>query len=209
MKIKNAILLVVFFCLTSTINAQVFSGGIVGGISTGAVKIENIGNRFTNVISGNDIMGYEVGIYGKLQLGPLYIKAMPLYSFNNGAVSYQTNNNGTMVNNNTDFNFQKFEIPVLLGLRIIRPLSIEAGPVYNYIVQYQNNLETNNINIQRNGIGYRAGVVLQLWRLLLSLSCEGVTYNSSDISKATFKEPYKIVFGLGIKLGRLEERERK
>ena len=211
MKTKNISTLatLIFILLISIAKAQIFSGGIVGGISTGAVKIENIGDRFTDVINGNNIMGYEAGIYAKLKISPFYIKAMPLYSFNSGSVHYQTTNNGVTVDNTNDFKFQKFEVPLLLGLKIIGPLNIEAGPVYNYIVQSQDNLGSNSLSIQRNGIGYRAGVVLELWRLLLHVSYEGATYNSSNIDRATFKEPYKLVFGIGIKLGGMEEKEEK
>ncbi|HKC68003.1 MAG TPA: outer membrane beta-barrel protein [Bacteroidia bacterium] len=208
-KIKKILAAAAFIFSIQTFNAQVLSGGIVGGISTGAVKIEDIGNRFTDVISGNNIVGYEVGAFAKLHIMPFYIKAMPLYSFNTGSVSYQTENNGTNINNTNNFSFQKFEIPVLLGLRIIGPLNIEAGPVYNYILQSQDNFGTNSVSLQRNGIGYRAGVVLELWQLLLHVSYEGAVYNSSNIDKATFKEPYKLVFGVGIKIGGRTEKESK
>jgi len=208
-KNKNALAAIMLILLVSTTKAQIFSGGIIGGVSTSAVKIEDIGDRFTDVINGNNIMGYEAGIFAKLKISPFYLKAMPLYSFNSGSVHYETTNNGVTINNTSDFKFQKFEIPILLGLKIIGPLNIEAGPVYNYILQSQDNFGNNTVSIQRNGLGYRAGVVLELWRLLLHVSYEGATYNSSTIDKATFKEPYKLIFGVGIKLGGMEEKEGK
>jgi hypothetical protein len=199
-KIKHLAMVCVILAITSNANAQIFGGGIVGGISTSAVKIEDIGTKFTNLIKGNDVYGFEVGAFAKLQLRPFYIKAMGLYNFNSGNVTYQTDDNGVVVNHTNDFSFQKFEIPLLGGFEI-GPFGIEAGPVYNYVIQSTSNFDANNVNIQRNGMGYRVGAVLTLGNFLMHISYEGAAYYSSNITNATFKEPYKLTFGIGIKLG--------
>ena len=172
----------------------------MGGLSTSSVKIEDIGNKFTNIIKGNDIYGFEVGAFAKLQLRPFYIKAMGLYNFNSGNVTYQTQDNGTTTNHTNDFSFQKFEVPLLAGFEI-GPLGIEAGPVYNYVIQATGNFNSNSVNVQRNGIGYRVGAVLTLGAFLMHVSYEGAAYYSSSANNNTFKEPYKLVFGIGFKLG--------
>jgi hypothetical protein len=190
----------------SNSKAQIFGGGVVGGISTSAVKIEDIGNKFTALIKGNDVYGFEVGAFAKLQLRPFYVKAMGLYNFNSGNVTYQTqNDNGVVTNHTNNFDFQKFEIPLLGGFEI-GILGIEAGPVYNYIVQSTSSFDANNVSIQRNGIGYRVGAVVTLGYFLAHISYEGAAYYSSNIDNATFKEPYKLVFGVGVKFGNKKEK---
>lgn len=186
--------------------AQLFGGGLVGGVSTSAVKIENIGNKFTNLIKGNDVYGFEAGFFAKLQVRPFYIKAMGLYNFNSGNVTYQTqDDNGVVTTHTNNFDFQKFEIPLLGGFEI-GILGIEAGPVYNYIIQSTNSFDVNNVNIQRNGIGYRVGAVVTLGWFLAHVSYEGAAYYSSNVDNATFKEPYKLVFGIGVKVGNKKEK---
>ena len=184
--------------------AQLLGGGLVGGLSTSAVKIEDVGTKFTNLIKGNDVYGYEVGAFAKVQIRPFYIKAMGLYNYNSGNVTYQTQDNGTTTNHTNDFTFQKFEVPLLAGFEI-GPLGIEAGPVYNYVIQSTGNFDANTVNVQRNGLGYRVGAVVTLGWFLMHVSYEGASYYSSGINNATFKEPYKLVFGIGIKIGNRKE----
>jgi hypothetical protein len=197
-KIKHLAIACILLVITSTTNAQIFGGGIVAGVSTSSVKIEDIGNKFTSLIKGNSLYGFEAGVFAKLKLGPFYIKAMGLYNFNSGNVTYQTDDNGVIVNHTNNFSFQKFEIPLMGGIGI-GPLGIEAGPVYNYVIQATNNFDANSVSIQRNGIGYRAGAVLTIGWFLMHVSYEGAAYYSSNIANATFKEPSKLVFGIGIK----------
>ena len=199
-KFKRLAVACILFIIVSSSNAQIFGGGIVGGVTTSAVKIEDIGDRFTDVIKGNALYGFEAGVFAKLQLRPFYVKAMGLYNFNSGNVTYQTDNNGEVVNHTNDFSFQKFEIPLMGGFEI-GPIGIEAGPVYNYVVQSTSNFDANKVSIQRNGIGYRVGAVLTIGWFLAHVSYEGAAYYSSDITNATFKEPSKLVFGIGIKFG--------
>jgi len=208
MKTKIKYLAFTFILLIGVLNtkAQIFGGGVVGGMSTSAIKIEDIGTKFTNLIKGNDVYGFEVGAFAKLQLKPFYIKAMGLYNFNSGNVTYQTQDeNGVVTNHTNNFSFQKFEVPLLGGFEI-GPLGIEAGPVYNYVIQSTGNFDANNISIQKNGIGYRIGAVVTLGWFLAHISYEGAAYYSSNADNAIFKEPYKLVFGIGVKLGNKNEK---
>lgn len=202
--IKTFLTMAITIAIAGTSSAQVFTGGITGGVSTGAVKIENTGNKFTDVIQGNGIYGYEAGLFAKVNLGPFYIKPMALYTFGTGNVSSSSSPQST-----TNFNLYKIETPLMLGLKIIGPLSIEGGPVYNYIIQSTTNFSDNEVSLANSGIGYRVGAAAELGRILLNLSYQGVTYNAmgTDYSKVVFKEPYKLVFGVGIKLGKVKDKD--
>jgi len=207
MKTKLFFNLAVLFIFTGSIKAQIFSCGIVGGVSTSAVRIEKVGNQLTDVLQGNNIYGFETGVYAKVKILRFYIKPMGLYNFSMGDIKNQNESNSTQA---SSFSMQRLEAPLLFGFRIIGPLSIEAGPVYNYIIQFNNKFNDNNINngnniniAQSSGIGYRVGLALEIKRLLIYASYSGVTINSKGLNSATFKEPYKMVFGLGIKIGKL------
>lgn len=184
---------------TISTNAQVFSGGIVGGASTGAVRVEHAGEGLTSVLKGNNIHGFEAGAFVKLKVGPLYVKPMGLYNFSGGILT-----NIAYSGNASNFTMHRVETPLLFGLRLFKPLSIEAGPVYNYIIACDDLSDDNMVSVsQSNGIGYRAGIAVEIKRLLLNASYSGVTINSGN-THTSFKEPYRLTFGLGIKLGKLE-----
>ncbi len=196
---KTKLFFLALLVITLSSNSQTFSGGIIAGASTGAVKIESTDEQFTNILQGNSIMGFEGGVFAKLMVGPVYLKPMALYDFSSGEIR---NNNETNSNNN--FTMHRIETPVLFGIRFLKPLSVEGGPVYNYVVA--SSIANDDISIaESSGLGYRIGLALEVKRLLVNASYSGLAIQSGGANKATFSEPYKIIFGLGIKLGKIED----
>jgi hypothetical protein len=202
--VKKITMALALAALALCTQAQVsLRGGIAGGVITGPVRLENIGNSFTNVINGNDINGFELGFMAKAQLGPLYLKPMALYGMRYGKVTYNTADG----QQTTNFNMNKVEIPVLVGIRFLGPLYIEAGPSYNYIFNLTDKYNSNSLQVNQTAMGYRIGLGAELGPLLLSVNYGGVTYKG-DNSKTTFREPYKLIFGLGILFGGDIDRDR-
>jgi len=173
-------------------------GGIAGGAVTGPVRLEDVGNSFTNVISGNDINGFEAGLMLKAEIGPVYLKPMAMYGFRYGSVTYTTSVDYSQ--QTTNFTMNKVELPVLVGLHFLGPFYVEAGPSYNYIFNATNKYSGNDVQITQSAIGYRVGVGAELGPLTLGLSYGGASYSTTN-SRATFKEPYKLIFGIGILFG--------
>jgi hypothetical protein len=199
-KTKIALAITSLMIAFSTFAQVGMRGGIVGGVSTGPVQLENLDKRFTDVINGNNITGFEAGVFLKPYIGSFYIKPEALYQFSGGNVNYYTESTGSG-QQTTYFSMHKVEVPILIGYKILGPLYIEAGPSYNYIFGLTNSYNENTIAINQSALGYRVGVGAELGPLLLSLNMAGATYLSTDNNKATFKEPYKVIFGLGFFLG--------
>jgi hypothetical protein len=186
-----------FLSIFGASNAQTgFSGGLIGGFTMGAVEISDLDEAFTDNIEGN-LYGIEAGVYAKLQVSPFYIKPIALYNFRRGTVDYSDASNQSQ---SSDVTLHKIEVPVLLGLHIVGPLNIEAGPVYNYLLSVSDNYNSQTVDVGRNGLGYRAGANLELGALMLGLSYQGAFYSSGS-GNGTFHEPYKIVLGIGLRLG--------
>lgn len=194
---KKILLLAVVCFSTITMKSQMFGGGIVGGVSTSAVRLERTGEQLNSVVKGNGIRGFETGLFARLKLGPIYVKPMGLYNFSSGTISSNSETNTTH-----NFTMHRIETPLLFGLKLAKPIGIEGGPVYNYIIY--SNTSNSELNIaEAGGVGYRVGVALEIKRLLINGAYSGFTVNSSG--RTSFKEPYKLIFGLGIKLGKLED----
>jgi hypothetical protein len=200
MKTKLFLASMLFAALS--VRSQSITGGIVGGVSTSAVKIEDTDKQVNTVLQGNDIQGFEAGTFLKLMLDPVYLKPMALYDFSSGKIT--SSNKEPNSNTTTNFEMHRLEIPVLIGVRTIKPFSIEGGPVYNYIVQ--SSTDNSDISISQNsGLGYRIGAVLEIKRLLLNASYSGFATKTKGLNSTTFKEPYKIILGLGVKLGKIDD----
>lgn len=200
---RNLLMLLLLSMASLPATAQTFSAGIIGGVSTGTVKITDIKQGFTDVMEGENIFGYEGGIFVKLRLFPLYIKPQLLYSAREGEIKYiqKPTSESLSISRTSDFRIERFEAPLLLGFNIVGPfLSLEAGPVYHYLVTNTENYNGNELDMEKNGLGYRAGVSSELGPLVLNVSYQGLA-SIIGTDKANYKEPYKIIFGLGLILG--------
>jgi hypothetical protein len=187
------------FLLSAPTRAQIgFSGGVLGGISLGNVNVEGTGAPFNGDITGDNIYGFEAGLYAKLRLAPFYIRPELLYDYRNGQVTYYDNQSNDP--HKSDFSVHKIQVPLLFGLHIIGPLNIELGPVYNYLLTVTDTYNSNDVNMGRNGLGWRAGVAAEFGGLLLGFSYQGTTYTQGS-DNASFREPHKLILGVGIRLG--------
>ncbi|MES2589656.1 MAG: hypothetical protein V4622_11805 [Bacteroidota bacterium] len=193
MKTINKISLAIGILLFSNSLHSQLNGGVFSGVTTSAVEIKHVDRGFTDVINGNNIMGYEAGVFLKYKASSLYIKPMAIYNYQSGHVTYQ----GETVS----YTANKVGIPVLFGLNLVGPVSLEAGPVYNYLVDVTRDFEGQNTwNYGKNGLGYRAGLALDFGPLILNASYEGMTY-MNNTSQTQFREPYKLIFGAALKFG--------
>ncbi len=174
--------------------AQSSTTGITLGATTTSVNISNTGNAFTNTIKGNNITGFEAGLFERFNLGPVFIKPTLLVGYKGGTATYY-NNDGSV--NSSKFDYGNIEFPLLFGLRILGPIRIEAGPVYNWIYMTQYN-EDNSIKVDPSGLGYRVGANVELGPINLGMAYQGLTYNPDGSTSTTFKSPNELIFSVAL-----------
>lgn len=200
MKAKMLSILIVnglIFCSTVQF-AQSIDFGLTAGVSTGSVKISEIGNSITNTIHGDGILGFEGGIFTRLNFDPLSVKGMLLYAWRKGSSEF-TNGDGTV--KSSELSVGKIELPVLFGLRLIGPVRFELGPVVNWIV-HENHLADETFNLRKTGYGYRIGAAVELGQLSLGLSYQGLKNKSDGTNTATYASPDELIFSLSLLLSR-------
>ncbi len=116
---KLPTLIILIIAGTLSINAQSESGfGIKGGLNYGSN-----GNYFdsaTNSYENPDQnIGYHVGIFWKIG-NQFYVRPELVYTHTKSDF------------NNQDLNITKLDLPVLVGTKIIGPISAFAGPAFQY-----------------------------------------------------------------------------
>lgn len=198
MKLKTLFALFALF-IAMHASAQELSVGIVAGAATGAVKITDIKNNSADLVKGKGIYGFEAGLYVRLKFGPFYMKPQVLFNHQQGTVDVFTPEQETQFSH---FHQGKVEIPFLFGLKFLGPVGIEAGPVYNYIMYGTKHFAGNNINIQKGGLGYRVGTGVDIGRISLTFSYQGLMNKSSGNSLSTYQTPYEFIGDIGIRLGK-------
>ena len=157
---KKIILLVVLaFVVNQYTNAQnVF--GIKVGINYNSDSFQDVKDNIIEE-NGEGRTGYHAGIWFRTELPivGLYLRPEIIYT-NLGAEINYANIRGTGATV-SDYDFQKIDIPLLVGKRILKFGNIFAGPSFQYILDSgfgMENLEKDDIENITVGIQLGAGV---------------------------------------------------
>ncbi len=123
----------VFLLFTVSVVAQ--SGfGLKGGLSYNSNgEFSEFMNETKRIIEkkGENKSGYHFGIYGKLDLGSVYLRPEIMYT--------STTSEYVLNTITQDYKITKIDAPILLGFELIGPLSVFAGPSLQYI--YDSNFD--------------------------------------------------------------------
>jgi len=202
---KKKLLVAVFAIISTSAFAQKDSGfGIKAGFNynQNGDLIGSIRSSGENILEGSSgKAGFHAGIFGKLNLGVIYIRPELVYT--------QTNSSYELENNDIDYKVSKLDLPVLVGFKLIGPLNIFAGPAFQYTLD--NDLDGLSINNVENefSIGYHAGIGVNLGKLGIDIRYEGafseneanfISNNITDISGRVDSRPSQVIFGLSLKL---------
>lgn len=167
---KKVYLSVIFIlAITSSLIAQNGSGfGIKGGLNYNAN-----GNYFNSISSTQDdptgAIGYHIGVFGKLG-DKLYVKPELMYT--KTISEYDAG----------DFELQRIDAPILVGIKILGPVSIFAGPAFQYILNSSfDNARIGNIENDFT-VGLNFGIGLHFNSIGIDVRYErGFTDNESTI----------------------------
>ena len=148
---KKLICLVVL--LTTTLQMSFAQSGSVFGIK-GGLNYNANGDYFqsinTNAENPDRNIGYHIGVFGKLG-NKIYFKPELVYTKTKS--DYDSG----------DFDMQKIDAPLLVGLKILGPVSIFAGPSLQYILDSE--FEGVDIDAVENdfsvGLNFGIGVIIK------------------------------------------------
>ena len=203
MKKRTIIFSMVFFASIMLMNAQ-NDFGIKGGLSyntNGDLK------EFTTEVSdiykneGKGKSGFNVGFYGKLDLGAIYIRPELVYTKTTS--EYELNTGNT-----EDYKISKLDVPVLVGFKLIGPLNIFAGPAFQYYLE--NDLKGIQISDVENdfSVGVNIGLSVEIGRFGIDARYErGLSENEANWTNAgeTFtldSRPEQLIFSLSYSLSK-------
>ncbi|MDO5968737.1 outer membrane beta-barrel protein [Flavivirga aquimarina] len=189
------ILVVILIIPVTTMAQSQMSTGI--GIKAGLNYNAN-GNYFeaidTNADNPDGNIGYHVGLFGKIGNSRLYFKPEVVYT---STKSDYTNNS---------FKMQKIDVPLLIGTRILGPISVFGGPSLQYILDSEfNNISINEIendfSVGLNfGIGFnikRVGIDLRYERGFSKNEATFLNNNNVDTSRLDTR-PNQLILGLSV-----------
>lgn len=177
---KFLISLLTLLILTTTTFSQDFNFGIKGGTNynfSGDLKELNVLSIDTDDVlhKAKSIQGYHGGLWVKLG-DDFFVKAELVYTHFKNEFS-----DPTLYTIRTN----KIDIPVVVGIKILGPLYVFAGPDFQYIVNQdftENGITESQETFENFTTGLHLGVGVAFGRFSLDLRWDkGLTQNSIDI----------------------------
>lgn len=162
------LMMLTFIFVGFGMSAQNASFGIKGGLNYGATgeyeSFSQVSGDFTSSFEdGENKTGFHAGLFAQFELLGIFIQPELFYTELNTEYS------------DFDYKLSKIDAPVLVGINVLGPLNIKAGPSFQYILK--NELENTQLSIEKveNDItvGYQLGLGLDLGRLGFDVRHEG------------------------------------
>ena len=168
---KSVITLVLLAFVGFSMTAQNKSSfGFKGGLNYGAN-----GDYFDSVnLNRNNPdqnIGYHVGVFGKIG-NKIYLRPELVYTATKSDY------------NNDEFNVKKIDLPILVGLRVIGPVSVFAGPSMQYILDTDfRGIDIDNVRDEFS-VGLNFGIGINFNKIGIDLRYE----RGFDNNEASFIE---------------------
>ena len=202
---KKTLLVAVLALMGSAAMAQSGSGfGIKAGLNynKNGDLIGSVGDSGQDIVEGAEgKTGYHVGFWGKLDFPKVYLRPELVYT--------KTKSSYDVDGNSQDYDISKLDLPVLLGIKIVGPLHVFAGPAFQYTLK--NDLEDLEVNDVKNDftVGLNTGVGVNIGKVGLDVRYERgfseneanfIGNNITDISGRVDSRPSQVIFSLSLKL---------
>ncbi|WP_420573056.1 outer membrane beta-barrel protein [Kordia sp.] len=193
---KNNLLCLVFLLVSASCFAQF---GVKAGLNFNSNgELREVVTAGENIIedSGDAKIGYHVGAYYEINFSKLYLRPEVVYTKTKSEYG------------SSAYDMSKIDVPVLVGIDVIGPLSIFAGPAFQYTLD--NDLDNATISDVQNDItvGFNFGAAVKFGNIGLDVRYErGFSENEASILDTNNvkigtldSRPSQIIFSLSLRL---------
>ena len=161
-------------CLTlglSQIATAQIQFGVKGGINYNSDSFNNVKDDVFSGAKGN--AGFHAGLWfrGKIPIIGFYIRPEIVYTQLKNEVTYLPKGLGSSVN--TTYNFQKIDVPVLIGKKFLGFANAFVGPSFQYILSSDFGISTlEKVKISNFSMGLQFGAGVEFGKLGIDVRWE-------------------------------------
>lgn len=201
---KKACIMFLLLCTTASFAQSGF--GVKAGLNygdNGEIEYQDFTDAGSDIVTekGDSKMGYHFGVFYQANLGPVFLRPELLYTKTKSLYEFK--------NQESDYEVSKLDLPILVGLNIIGPLHVFAGPSLQYLLE--NEFEGVSLEDAENNftVGAQFGAGVQFGGIGLDVRYErGLTENqaqalnldnSSGVQRVD-NRPSQIIFSLLLSL---------
>jgi hypothetical protein len=155
-----------------------FNYGIKAGIGFSSLKLDDVtgindGADVYDLITGDGVMGYHVGLQTRIKIAMLVIQPELYFNAGGGTLEQVVDNGPTSV---LDVKFSRIDIPLLVGVKL-GPARISVGPTGSFVLSENTDLKEIQPDFELFSKamtwGFQAGLGLDISKLSLDFRYEG------------------------------------
>ncbi len=185
---KRLILLLAVLCIGAQAHAGLVPRAKIGIKAGWNYQINTL--KEAKDIDFNSDSGWYAGLQSEFTWGMLGIRPELVYSHNKFGVETATGIDGHIKMNTID-------LPVLLQLRFLNFLAVQAGPTFNLMTDIGGSTQGTTWKIDRPTMGYALGVDIRLWKLNVAARYNGA-FKKSEVLGITTGANRISTFQLGV-----------
>ena len=177
--------------------------GVVAGLNygdNGEATFSDVTNAGEDIVKGADSkVGYHAGLYYRSEFSSFFLKPELLYTTTKSSFQYN--------NEDAEYNVSKLDLPILIGIDVLGPVHVFAGPSLQYILD--NDFQGVSLADVENEftIGAQFGAGLQFSGIGLDVRYErGLKENEAQVIdsqtglRRVDSRPNQIIFSLSLNL---------
>ncbi|WP_339877065.1 porin family protein [uncultured Algoriphagus sp.] len=194
---KKLILSLALFVIALTGYSQGFSFGPKVGLSQ--TKLDLKSDEFKN---GDSKFGYHVGVFARVGLGPLYLQPEVLFTQTQGQFTFNPDDQPIR---EYEADFNRLDIPVMVGFKMFNFLRLQAGPIASININSEIKDATNtvqDVDYKDATLGYQAGLGVDIGNLIIDAKYESSLDNfSGNVGNfETDQRTNQFILSVGFKL---------
>jgi hypothetical protein len=197
---KRLILVFLVTLATGMVAQAQVALGLKGGISSSNVDVKNVKNTFTQFKDKDNITGYHLGAFVRVKAGNWLVQPEGVFTSSGGKVAVIQDPNGTAVETNEKFKFNRLDVPVLLGYSFFNFAHIQAGPVASVLMSGKFQGQDLQNYLDKTDFGWQAGFGLDIGNVTADVRYERVKREYTNQGSSFDVGNQQVILSLGFKI---------
>ena len=168
---KKLVLVLLVFLGSLTAHAQKNGFGLKGGLSSTQVNFEA-----DQLVPSDAQLGYHLGVFARFGGIGFFVQPEVLFTQTSGKFKLELPPVSSMSPANYEAKFNRLDVPVMAGFRILKIIRVMAGPIASFNIDSslkEAGTTVQNIDFKKATFGYQTGVGVDLGNLTFEGKYEG------------------------------------
>lgn len=168
---KKLVLVLLVFLGSLTAYAQKNGFGLKGGLSSSKVNFEA-----DQLVPSDAQLGYHLGVFARFGGIGFFVQPEVLFTQTSGKFKLELPPVSSMSPANYEAKFNRLDVPVMAGFRILKIIRVMAGPIASFNINSslkEAGTTVQNIDFKKATFGYQTGVGVDLGNLTFEGKYEG------------------------------------